>query len=227
MALAADEYVPFPRRIIHRPNRDYDTTGLNYSADPLVERESYYPGNINVWTAFIRLRCAERMRDEVVPHQRGGGLHKWIERYSDYNLVRNTPFRYVKKIPYGTLEHWYYQISLKPVALCELKKKLDLLPRQIRRIRSRLEPLGKVRYGTCPFAEQLVVAKRARLCLRSANHGITWCTEEINRILSTSWIWSIARHYVSRHEGRAWASRGVIDRRYAQKIKVCTYIVRI
>lgn len=220
---AADVYQQRPRRIVHGATRSYDTTGLQELRPPGLILEPYVAATYGVYTALLRLRCAESLGDEVQRYK--VTYHHWQTKYSNYHTVRNKPLKAVKAIKPRTVKSWLYGTARDQAALQTLRDKLDRCPSAVRKLRVRFERLNTQRWGHCEIAERLVVAKRARMVMRSSNHGSAWCAAEFNRILACPWIWCIVRDYVSEQEGITWASRGAVSRAYVNKIRVQCILV--
>lgn len=227
---AQRDYEPEPERWTQtKDGRAVNISGLNRPKEPTGDptddhRDQYVPvpRSQKELPGWVRLRICERMLLEVTKYKHT--LRKWIEHYSLYENHRNEPeLRFVPKIKYRVLHYWYYTIATKPEKLQKLMDDVMAIPRAQRLSRSRFDVMARCRWGSCPFAERVVVEKRKYMVMHSNDHGYNWCTNEFNRIIQTPWMWTIARRYVTAKEGRRWASRGTSFKQQTRKMAVCTH----
>ena len=224
MNAARQDVEPLPTRLTQANGREYNTSFLNYRSNSSLrtsdddERECRVQKNNTTTYARDRLKICEAMLLEVVPYH--FTVDQFIAKYSIYANSRNSSLKYVKKIPNETIHWWWKNICKKPRKMEELRAKVARLTPQQRRRRIRLDPLDKVRYGSCPFAERFVVEKRHHLVHQSGDHGVKWCSREFNRVLETPWLWEVAKNYVSPVEARRWATRGTVQKKNVRDMEV-------
>lgn len=218
---AAEFFEPYARRYVRtKKNKLRNATGLNRKHDQDDERDEYRPiPKGQAVGAWHRYKICERMRDEVVPYSYP--VEKWARHYTTFKKYRNDDsLKFVRLISHRRLRSWYYNIAMKPQKMSDLYDALMELPRNIRKTRQRFGTTKAAQYGDCPFAEKFVAEKRNCLVRQSSDHGIRWCTNEMNRFLRTPWLFTVAKHYISEQEGRAWASRGTAIGQHTRKMAV-------
>lgn len=206
---------------------DHKTRGLNRTQDgeSPFHAPNYKPGRqMKAVTQLIRLQICEQMIEDAPKFRYRGKFHlkRWIDNYAIYDHHRNKEaLQAIGTIPYNTLRWWWQSIAKDDAAMASLRASIDSHPTNERKKRCR-HSWNRNKWGETPFAERIVCGLRDRAVRVSADHGVSWCAHEYNRVLETPWYFLVAQRYIDEVEAKGWKERGRVAKEHIRKMQVYT-----
>ena len=172
-----------------------------------------------------RLKVMERMlkdsKLDQFKYKGRFGLKEWKSHYSiQRNYKNRSGLDAIRHTKLKTLADWWMNAKNQG-KMDSLRKRVTSRRGVDAKTRCRVSSSRQI-HGETPFAERVVILLREIQVLRSANHGVRWMTWTYNRVLSTPWIYQVARPYISEQERLNWKDRGVVTKTNINKMRVCT-----